>query len=160
MELVIVYLIVGAAALAVSRRMMRRQREKAAALAAECAPPDLSNLQDPREAAAVFLYRVAAAKGDMSDARDDALLEGMQELFGGDADAAEDFLAFGWRADGDGVTPLDAVAVAGPMMQRCTHEERRDFIAALRKIAAVDGPPNDAQRRLMSQIEAAVLPSS
>lgn len=158
MEILALYLVLAAGAFAVIQIFRRRGPQTSAAPGEPPALPDVSDLNDPREAAAILLYQVAAAGGDLSDAQDEALLEGMRALFGGDQSEIEDLFAFAWRALGENNDPrADAAQLVRPIVRRCTEAERRELATLMRRIAAVEGPANDAQLHLISQAEDALL---
>jgi uncharacterized tellurite resistance protein B-like protein len=122
-------------------------------------PPDaiVAN-KDPRHAAAILLYQTAAFKGDISDAMDGALLEGMETLFNADEDAAADLFSDAWRALGennDTGVPLETLVA--PIIEQCTDGERRAFLALLQRISTLEGAPNQRQIRLSDDLRRLLL---
>lgn len=117
-------------------------------------PPDvIAANKDPRHAAAILLYQMAAFKGDISNEMDAALLEGMETLFNADEDAAADLFSEAWRALGennDTGVPLETLVA--PIIEQCTDGERRAFLALLQRISTVEGAPNQRQIKLSDDL--------
>jgi uncharacterized tellurite resistance protein B-like protein len=121
----------------------------------------VENLSDPREAAAVLLFQVAAYDGAVTDAQRAAIVSDMKTAFGADDETAEGLFAFARAATGqinDAANSLKKIVT--PIAEACTQEERRQLIDMMLKAAEIEGPASDVQNRLISETRRLLSPVS
>jgi hypothetical protein len=98
------------------------------------------------------MVQAAVYSGRMSIDQKQAITSEMQEAFGVDADDAEGLFSFGRMAVGQiGDAVRSMKRLVQPILDNCTLQEMKDLIAMLERVSAVDGPPDAAQRRLISE---------
>lgn len=135
----------------------------------------VENLSDPREAAAVLLYEIAAYDGAVTDRQKAAIVSEMRAAFEADGETAEGLYAFARpaakaaklksarvraRAAGeinDAANSLNKIL--RPVVDACSDSEKRQLIDMLGKIGEVEGALSDIQRRLIMETRRALLPT-
>jgi len=118
----------------------------------------IESLTDPREAAAVLLFQIAAYDGAVTDRQRAAIVDDMKSAFGADSETAEGLFAFARAAIGqinDAANNLKKIT--RPIMDACTDEERRQLIDLMLKAAEIEGPPSDVQHRLIAETRRLLL---
>ena len=117
----------------------------------------IENLSDPREAAAVMLVQIALYDGDLTDRQRRHIVDDMGRVFEADPETAEGLFAFARMAVGEiNDAGNSARKILRPVAEICQPEERSAFIALLEKTAEIEGPPTDAQRRLIAEVRRAL----
>lgn len=112
----------------------------------------IENLSDPREAAAILLYRIAAYDGAVTDRQKAAMIGEMRGAFSADEETAEGLYAFARMAAGEINDAANSLKkILRPIVAVCTDEEKRQLAAMLEKVGAVEGPLTDMQRRLIDE---------
>lgn len=118
----------------------------------------IENLSDPREAAAVLLYQMAAYDGAVTDRQAAQIVAGMRDTFEADAETAQGLYAFARMAVGEINDAGNNVRkILRPVMEVCTDSEKRQFIALLERAAEIEGAPSDIQRRLIAETRRVLL---
>ncbi|MEO0400236.1 MAG: hypothetical protein AAF224_12535 [Pseudomonadota bacterium] len=119
----------------------------------------IENLTDPREAAAIALYQIAAYDGAVTEAQQNAILGEMRAAFVADDETAAEFYAFGRMAVGQVEDAGGAMRkLLAPIIEACTEDEKRDFLAMAGRIAAVEGAASEAQTRFIAEAERRLFP--
>lgn len=119
----------------------------------------IESLTDPREAAAVLLYQIAAYDGAVTDRQRLAIVSDMKTAFAADDEMVEGLFAFARAAAGqinDAANSLKKIA--RPIEAACTPDERRQLIDMMLKTAEIEGPISDAQSRLIAETRRLLLP--
>lgn len=112
----------------------------------------IENLSDPREAAAVLIYQVAAYDGAVTDRQHDGIVADMRQTFETDGETAEGLYAFARMAVGQINDAANSVRKSlRPVLDVCTDDEKQALIAMMERAAEIEGPPTDAQRRLIAE---------
>lgn len=112
----------------------------------------IENLSDPREAAAVLLYQMAAYDGAVTDRQAAQIVAGMRDTFEADEETAQGLYAFARMAVGEINDAGNNVRkILRPVIEVCTDSEKRQFIELLERAAEIEGPPSDIQRRLIAE---------
>lgn len=120
----------------------------------------IENLSDPREAAAVLLYQIAAYDGAVTDRQQAAMIADMRDAFEADEETAQGLYAFGRMAVGEINDAGNNVRkILRPVIAVCTETEKQQFIGLLERAAEVEGPPSDVQRRLIAEARRVLLPA-
>lgn len=118
----------------------------------------IENLSDPREAAAVLLYQMAAYDGAVTDRQQAQLVADMREAFDADEETAHGLYAFGRMAVGEINDAGNNVRkILRPVIEVCTDSEKRQLVDLLERAAEIEGPPSDMQRRLIAEARRALL---
>lgn len=117
----------------------------------------IESLTDPREAAAILLYQIAAYDGAVTDRQRQAIVAGMKTAFGADTETAESLFAFARAASGQINDAANSLRkIAKPIIDQTTPEERRQLIDMMLKTAEIEGRPTDAQHRLIAEARRAL----
>jgi uncharacterized tellurite resistance protein B-like protein len=118
----------------------------------------IENLSDPREAAAVLLYQIAAYNGAVTDRQQAHIVAGMRDTFEADEETAQGLYAFGRMAVGELNDAGNNVRkILRPVIDVCTEVEKKQFVGLLERAAEVEGPPSDVQRRLIAEARRVLL---
>ncbi len=118
----------------------------------------IENLSDPREAAAVLLYQMAAYDGAVTDRQMAGIVDGMRETFEADEETAQGLYAFGRMAVGQINDAGNSVRkILRPVLEVCTDEEKKQFVDLLERTAEIEGSPADVQRRLIAEARRVLL---
>lgn len=118
----------------------------------------IENLDDPREAAAVLLYQIAAYDGAVTDRQRSAIVADMKSVFGADVEAAEGLFAFARAAVGQINDAANSLRkIAKPIVDQTTPDERRQLIDMMLKAAEIEGPVSATQNRLIAETRRALL---
>lgn len=121
----------------------------------------IENLSDPREAAAVLLYQMAAYDGAVTDRQRAKIVSEMRQAFNADPETGEGLYAFARAAVGQVNDTANSLRkIVRPIADACTQEEKRAFVGMLEDVGEVEGPLTDAQRRLVAETRRALLPAS
>lgn len=119
----------------------------------------IESLDDPREAAAILLYQIAAYDGAVTDRQRGAIVAEMRAAFGADEETAEGLFAFARMALGEINDAANSVKkIVRPIVDACTEDERRQMIDMMLKAAEIEGPVSDVQNRLIAETRRALLP--
>lgn len=117
----------------------------------------IENLSDPREAAAVLAYQIAQYDGAVTDRQHAKLVADMREMFQADEETAEGLFAFARMAVGEINDAGNSVRkILRPVAEVCSVDEKADCIGLLERTAEIEGPPTDAQRRLIAEARRAL----
>lgn len=119
----------------------------------------IETLTDPREAAAVLLYQVAAYDGAVTERQRAIIIADMKDAFSADDELAQGLFAFARAALGqinDAGNSLKKIL--RPIEDACSPEERRRLVDMLLKAAEIEGPVTDAQNRLIAETRRILLP--
>lgn len=120
----------------------------------------IENLSDPREAAAVLIYQIAAYDGAVTDRQHDQIIADMRDAFEADDETAEGLYAFARMAVGQINDAGNSVRkILRPVVDVCTVEEKSQLIGLLDRTAEIEGPPSDMQRRLIAEARRVLLDS-
>ena len=118
----------------------------------------IENLADPREAAAVLLYQIAAYDGAVTDRQRRRIVADMKETFRADDETAEALFAFARAATGQINDAANSLRkIAKPILDNATPDERRQLIDLMLKTAEIEGPVSDMQNRLIAEARRALL---
>jgi len=118
----------------------------------------IENLADPREAAAILMYQVAAYDGDVSERQKAQMVASMRSAFEADEETAEGLFAFARMAIGQINDAGNSLRkILRPVVGVCTTEERQTLIDMLDAAAEVEGAPSDVQRRLIAEARRILL---
>ncbi len=118
----------------------------------------IENLADPREAAAVLLYQIAAYDGAVTDRQRRQIVADMKETLGTDDDTAEALFAFARAATGQINDAANSLRkIAKPILDQATPDERRQLIDLMLKIAEIEGPVSDTQNWLIAEARRMLL---
>ena len=113
----------------------------------------IENLADPREAAAIMIYQIAAYDGAVTDRQRAAMVSDMRAAFDADEETAEGLFAFARMAVGEiNDAGNSARKILGPVIEVCNLDEKQSLIDMLDRAAEVEGPPTDTQRRLIAEV--------
>lgn len=119
----------------------------------------IESLSDPREAAAVLLFQIAAYDGAVTDRQRQAIVADMQKAFAADDETAEGLFAFARAATGQINDAANSLRkILKPIEEACSPEERRQLIDMMLKAAEIEGPISDVQSRLIAEVRRALLP--
>jgi len=119
----------------------------------------IENLDDPRDAAAILLYQIAAYDGAVTDRQRGAIVADMRAAFDADEETAEGLFAFARMAVGEINDAANSTKkIARPILNACTETERRQLIDMLLKAAEIEGPVSDVQNRLIAETRRLLLP--
>jgi hypothetical protein len=120
----------------------------------------IENLSDPREAAAILAFQIAAYDGAVTERQRDAITGDMREMFQADQETADGLFAFARMAIGEiNDAGNSARKILQPVTDVCTDAEKHDLIAMLERTAEIEAPPTDAQRRLVAEVRRVLLNS-
>ena len=112
----------------------------------------IENLSDPREAAAVLLYQIAAYDGAVTDRQQAQIVADMRNVFEADDETAHGLYAFGRMAVGELNDAGNNVRkILRPVVAVCTAQEKSQLIELLERAAEIEGAPTDLQRRLIAE---------
>ena len=118
----------------------------------------IENLSDPREAAAVLLYQMAAYDGAVTDRQAAQIVDDMRNTFEADEETAYGLYAFGRMAVGEINDAGNNVRkILRPVIEVCTDDEKRQLVGLLERAAEIEGPPTDVQRRLIAEARRVLL---
>ncbi|WP_375206814.1 TerB family tellurite resistance protein [Hyphococcus sp.] len=118
----------------------------------------IENLSDPREAAAVLLYQMAAYDGAVTDRQQARIVDEMQNAFEADDETAHGLYAFGRMAVGELNDAGNNVRkILRPVLGVCTEGEKRQLVEMLERTAEIEGPPTDVQRGLIAETRRVLL---
>lgn len=118
----------------------------------------IENLSDPREAAAVLLYQVAAYDGAVTDRQQAQIVADMRDVFETDDETALGLYAFGRMAVGEINDAGNNVRkILKPVAEVCTDEEKARLVELLERTAEIEGVPTDIQRRLIAEARRVLL---
>jgi len=118
----------------------------------------IENLSDPREAAAVLLYQMAAYDGHVTDRQYQTIVNQMRDAFDADEETAEGLYAFGRMAVGEINDAGNNVRkILRPVTEVCTNAEKQQLVELLEHAAEIEGPPRDIQRRLIAEARRVLL---
>ncbi|MEM9617433.1 MAG: TerB family tellurite resistance protein [Pseudomonadota bacterium] len=118
----------------------------------------IENLSDPREAAAILMYQIAAYDGDVTDHQKRMMVDAMRNAFEADEETAEGLYAFARMAVGEINDAGNSVRkILRPVAEVCTTDEKQQLIALLDQTAEVEGAPSDVQRRLIAEARRVLL---
>ncbi len=118
----------------------------------------IEQLTDPREAAAILLYQIAAYDGAVTDRQRQAIVTDMKRAFAADDETAEGLFAFARAATGqinDAANSLKKILK--PVQESCSPQERRELIDMMLKAAEIEGPASDVQNRLIAEARRVLL---
>lgn len=119
----------------------------------------IESLSDPREAAAVLLYQVAAYDGAVTDRQHRLIVDEMRNAFAADSQTAEEFFAFARAATGEINDAANSLRkIVKPIEAACSPDERRQLIDMMLKVAECEGPVSDVQNRLIAEARRILLP--
>lgn len=119
----------------------------------------IENLSDPREAAAVLLYQIAAYDGAVTDRQQAAMVADMRNAFEADEETAQGLYAFGRMAVGEINDAANNVRkILRPVIEVCTDAEKKQLIELLERAAEIEGPPGETQRRLIAEARRVLIP--
>ncbi|MFN0022338.1 MAG: TerB family tellurite resistance protein [Parvularculaceae bacterium] len=120
----------------------------------------IETLTDPREAAAVLLYQIAAYDGAVTDRQRRAIVGDMRAAFAADEETAEGLFAFARAALGEINDASNSLGkITRPIVDACTPDERRQLVDLMLKAAEIEGPVSDIQNRLIADVRRALLPA-
>ena len=112
----------------------------------------IENLSDPREAAAILIYQLAAYDGAVTDRQKAQMVDDMRREFQTDDETAEGLFAFARMAVGEINDAGNSVRkILSPVNNFCTPDEKASLIALLDRTAEIEGEPTDMQRRLIAE---------
>jgi uncharacterized tellurite resistance protein B-like protein len=118
----------------------------------------IENLSDPREAAAVLIYQIAAYDGAVTDRQHDKIVADMRETFQADEETAEGLYSFARMAVGQINDAGNSVRkILRPVVDVCTADEKIQLVGLLERAAEIEGSPSDMQRRLISEARRVLL---
>lgn len=118
----------------------------------------IENLSDPREAAAILIYQVAAYDGDVTERQKQAMIDAMRTAFEADEETAEGLFAFARMAVGEINDAGNSVRkILRPVIEVCTGDEKQQLVDLLDQTAEIAGPPTDMQRRLIAEARRVLL---
>lgn len=118
----------------------------------------IENLSDPREAAAVLFYQMAAYDGAVTDRQAAQIVEEMKTVFEADDETAHGLYAFGRMAVGEINDAGNNVRkILRPVIDVCTDAEKQQLVDLLERTAEIEGPPADIQRRLIAEARRVLL---
>ncbi len=118
----------------------------------------IENLSDPREAAAILMYQIAAYDGDVTDHQKRMMVDAMRNAFEADEETAEGLYAFARMAVGEINDAGNSVRkILRPVAEVCTADEKQQLIDLLDRTAEVEGSPSDVQRRLIAEARRVLL---
>ena len=121
----------------------------------------IETMTDPREAAAVLLYQMAAYDGAVTDRQRRTIVADMRETFAADEETAESLFAFARVAIGEINDASNSLGkILRPLVEACTLEERRQLIDLMLKTAEIEGPVSEIQNRLIADARRQLLPVS
>ncbi len=119
----------------------------------------IEGLTDPRDAAAVLLYQIAAYDGAVTDRQRQLIIADMKRAFAADDETAEGLFAFARAATGqinDAANSLKKILK--PIEAACSADERRELVDMMLKAAEIEGPVSDVQNRLIAETRRVLLP--
>ena len=118
----------------------------------------IENLSDPREAAAVLVYQIAAYDGDVTARQKAQMVSDFQSIFSADDETAEGLYAFARMAAGEVNDAGNSVRkITRPIIDVCSPNEKAQFIEMLERAAEIEGELSDRQRRLIAEVRRALL---
>lgn len=118
----------------------------------------IENLEDPREAAAILLFQMAAYDGAVTERQRAAIVAEMRRAFSASAEGAEGLFAFARMAAGQINDAGNSLRkILRPVLAACTDDEKRDLVDMMLRIAEVEGPVSEAQHRLASEARRVLL---
>jgi predicted negative regulator of RcsB-dependent stress response len=112
----------------------------------------LTAIKDPVTGAGVMMAAVALARGAIEPAAEQAICAELTRVMG-DKAPDETFIYAKWAADQTGDPNLVSLRLAPLWKERLTDDERRDLLAMVTRIAALDGGPDDMQREAISLLK-------
>lgn len=120
----------------------------------------IEHIEDPREAAAVLLYQMAAYDGAVTARQQSAIVAAMRSSFSANEEAAQGLFAFGRVAVGEVNDAGNSLRkVLRPIAASCTKEEKSAFIGMLESIGEIESPMTDVQRRLIAETRRILFPA-
>lgn len=120
----------------------------------------VENLSDPREAAAVLLYQIAAYDGAVTDRQKAAIVSEMRAAFEAAAETAEGLYAFARMALGEINDAANSLKkILRPVADACSDAEKRQLIDMLGRVGEVESPLTDMQQRLIIETRRIILPA-
>ncbi len=118
----------------------------------------IENLSDPREAAAIMLYQIAAYDGAVTDRQHEQIVADMRAAFDADEETGESLFAFARMAVGElNDAGNSARKILRPVAEVCTPDEKAQLVAMMERVAEIEGPPTDVQRRLIAEARRALI---
>lgn len=118
----------------------------------------IENLSDPREAAAILMYQIAAYDGDVTGHQKRMMIDAMRNAFEADEETAEGLYAFARMAVGEINDAGNSVRkILRPVAEVCTADEKQQLVNLLDQTAEVEGAPSDVQRRLIAEARRVLL---
>lgn len=118
----------------------------------------IENLSDPREAAAILLYQIAAYDGAVTEGQHQAIIADMRAAFEADEETAEALYAFGRMAVGEINDAANSLRkILRPVGEVCSPEEKQALIAMLARAGEVEGALSDRQKLLIDDARRALL---
>ena len=130
------------------RRYVRRSRRQS-----QERVTTLSEIEDPRLAATVMMVAMAKCDGDLTERQRAAIIERMEIVLEMDPTDSEAMIAEArWLVQE--LSDIETVLrrASGPIEACCTEAERRDLIAMLRIVAAIEGPATDVQEKAIAAL--------
>lgn len=113
----------------------------------------IEGIEDPREAAVVFMAQIASYDGEITSTQKETMKELMGQYFGVDSETAEGLYSFGRMAIGQINDASNSLRkLLRPILNALTLEEMKDFVTMLEQTAEVEGPPTEIQRQLISEV--------
>jgi len=120
----------------------------------------IENLSDPREAAAVLIFQMAAYDGAVTDRQQAQMIDDMRRAFDADEETAQGLFAFARMAVGEiNDAANNARKILRPVIEVCTEDEKRQFIEVLERTSEIEGQPTDVQRGLIAEVRRILLPT-
>ena len=118
----------------------------------------IENLADPREAAAILIYQIAAYDGAVTDRQHAAMVSDMRAAFDADDETAEGLYSFARMAIGEiNDAANSARKILRPVVEVCNLDEKQSLIDMLDRAAEIEGAPTDIQRRLIAEVRRVLL---
>jgi uncharacterized tellurite resistance protein B-like protein len=119
----------------------------------------VETIEDPREAAAILLYQMAAYDGAVTGRQQAAIVAEMKKAFAADEEVAQGLYAFARVAVGQVNDASNSLRkVVKPIVEKCTDDEKNAFISMVERIGEVESPLTDLQRRLAAETRRALFP--
>ena len=113
----------------------------------------IENLSDPREAAAILVFQIAAYDGAITDRQREHIVNDMIETFDADPETGQGLFSFARMAVGELNDAGNNVnKILRPIVKVCTPDEKTQLIELMERTAEIEGSPTDMQRRLIAEI--------
>lgn len=120
----------------------------------------IENLSDPREAAAILMYQVAAYDGEVTNRQKVQMIDDMRNVFEADVETAEGLFSFARMAVGEINDAGNSVRkILRSATEVCTPAEKQHLVDLLDRTAEIEGEPSDIQRRLIAEARRVLLDS-